>query len=125
MPFAHLYGTEILCHSLRGGARVVTRAAAGFDLEVFLRMLQDHAVTVAAVTPPAILALARHPLADRFDLSSLRLLVTSAAPCPPDLQAEVEARLGWRVTDCLGSTEAWCYAPAADPPVRYPSQSSC
>jgi acyl-CoA synthetase (AMP-forming)/AMP-acid ligase II len=30
----------------------------------------------------------------------------------------VEARVGCRVAEVLGSTEAWCYAPPADPPVR-------
>jgi acyl-CoA synthetase (AMP-forming)/AMP-acid ligase II len=118
VPFTHLYGTAMLNHSLGSGATVVTMAMASFDLEEYLRMLQDHAATVAPVTPPVILALARHPLVDRFDLSSLRLLITGAAPCPPDLQDEAEARLGCRVVDLLGSTEAWCFTPPADPPVR-------
>ncbi|HXM56788.1 MAG TPA: AMP-binding protein [Candidatus Dormibacteraeota bacterium] len=118
VPFTHLYGTAVLSHSLRCGATVVTLGAPAFDLEAFLRMLQDHAVTAAPVTPPVVLALARHPLVDRFDLSSLRLLISGAAPCPVAPQDEVEARLGCLVTDLLGSTEAWCATPPADPPVR-------
>src|SRR5262249_22698680 len=73
---------------------------------------------VAPVTPPVVLALAHSPLVHRFDLSSLRQLISSAAPCPAGLQDEVEARLGCQVVDSLGSTEAWCYAPPADPPIR-------
>src|SRR5262249_35542471 len=61
VPFTHLYGTAILSHALSAGATVVTWNALGFDLEAFLRMLQDHAVTVAPVTPPVVLALARSP----------------------------------------------------------------
>jgi acyl-CoA synthetase (AMP-forming)/AMP-acid ligase II len=118
VPFAHLYGSAILSHALCCGATVVIRNAPGFDLEAFLRMLQDHAVTVAPVTPPVLLALARSSLVERFDLSSLRLLLSSAASCPPDLQDEVVARMGCQVIDSLGSTEAWCYASPADPPVR-------
>jgi len=118
VPFTHLYGTAVLNHTLRSGSTLVTMAGPAFDLEAFLRMLQDHAATVALVVPPVLLALARHPLVDRFDLSSLRLLVTSAAPCPPELQDAAEARLRCRVADLLGSTEAWCCTPAADPPVR-------
>jgi len=116
VPFSHLYGTAVLSHSLRAGATVVT--PAGPELEAFLSMLQDHRVTVAPVTPPIVLALARHPMVDRFDLSSLRLLISGAAPCPPGPQDEVETRLGCRVVDLLGSTEAWCCTPPADPPVR-------
>src|SRR5262249_27663075 len=118
VPFTHLYGTAILSHALAGGAMVVTRSAPGFDLEAFLRMLQDHAVTVAPVTPPVVFALARSQLVDRFDLPSLRQVISSAAPCPAGLQDEVEARLGCQVVDSMGSTEAWCYAPPADQLVR-------
>jgi acyl-CoA synthetase (AMP-forming)/AMP-acid ligase II len=118
IPFTHAFGSAVLSHSLRGGASVVTMATVQFDLAEFLGMLSEHAVTVAAVAPPLVLALARHPLVDRFDLSALRLLTTAGAPCPPGLQDEVQARLGCQVADILGSTEGWCYAPAADPPVR-------
>src|SRR5215472_5131049 len=118
VPFTHLYGTAILSHALGGGATVVTWNAPGFDLEAYLRLLQDHAVTVGVATPPVLLGLARSPMVERFDLSPLRLLLSSAAPCPAELQDEVAARLGCQVIDSLGSTEAWCYSPPADAPVR-------
>jgi acyl-CoA synthetase (AMP-forming)/AMP-acid ligase II len=115
IPLTHLFGSAFVTHGLCSGARVVTSPP---DLEVFLRMLHEHAVTVAPVTPPLLRALAQHPLVDRFDLSALRLLICSAAPCPAELQEAAEARLRCRVTDNLGTTEAWCLAAAADPPVR-------
>jgi acyl-CoA synthetase (AMP-forming)/AMP-acid ligase II len=118
IPFTHLFGTALLHHALRNGAAVATLSVAGFDLEAFLRMLQDHAVTVAPVTPPVLRALARHPLVDRYDLSRLRRLICSAAPCPVDLQGAAEQRLNCVVTDNLGTTEAWGVALAGVPPVR-------
>jgi acyl-CoA synthetase (AMP-forming)/AMP-acid ligase II len=118
VPFTHLYGTAMLTHGLRSGATVVAIALAAFDLETFLRALSDHAVTVVPVTPPVVLALARHPAVAGHDLSSLRLVISGAAPGSPEAQDAAEARLGCRVVDVVGSTEAWCYAPAADPPVR-------
>jgi len=116
VPFTHLYGSAMLSHGLRSGATVV--AIAALDLERFLAALRDHAATVVPVTPPVVLALARHPAVGAFDLSSLRLVISGAAPGAPEVQDEAEARLGCRVVDVLGSTEAWCYAPAAEPPVR-------
>jgi acyl-CoA synthetase (AMP-forming)/AMP-acid ligase II len=116
VPFTHLFGTALLHHALRSGIPVVTLPA--FDLEAFLRMLQDHRVSVAPLTPPVLRALAVHPLVDRYDLSALRHLICSAAPCPPELAAAVAARIGCLVTDNLGSTEAWGIALAALPPVR-------
>ena len=41
-------------------------------------MVQEHRVTVVPAVPPLARALARHPLVDRYDLSSLRLV--SSAP---------------------------------------------
>jgi acyl-CoA synthetase (AMP-forming)/AMP-acid ligase II len=116
IPFGHLFGSALLSHGLRAGASVVTLAR--FEVEAFLRMLQDHAVTVAPVTPPLLAALASHPLVDRLDLSSLRRLICSAAPCPPGLPEAVEARVGCRVADHLGTTEAWCVGAPPEPPVR-------
>lgn len=116
VPFTHLYGTAVLCHGLRGGATVATLPA--FDLEAFLRMIQDHRATATLVVPPVVMALARHPAVDRFDLSSLRLVASGAAPCPAVSQDEAQARLGCVVTDLLGATETWCCTPPADPPVR-------
>ena len=117
IPFTHLFGCALLAHGLRGGASVVG-LDPGPDPEAFLRMLAEHRVTVAPVTPPLVGLLARSPLVDRYDLSALRLLIASAAPCPPEIQQLAAERLGCRVADCLGSTEAWAYAFATDPPVR-------
>jgi acyl-CoA synthetase (AMP-forming)/AMP-acid ligase II len=117
VPFTRLFGCALLAHGLRGGASVVG-LNPGPDPEAFLRMLAEHRVTVAPVTPPLVALLARSPLVDRYDLSALRLLIASAAPCAPELQEEAAARLGCRVSDCLGSTEAWAYALGVDPPVR-------
>jgi acyl-CoA synthetase (AMP-forming)/AMP-acid ligase II len=116
VPFAHLFGSALVTHALISGATVVTTPT--FQLDEFLQMLQDHAVTVVPATPPLVAALARHPRIDGLDLSALRLVISSAAPCATALQEAVEARLGCVVGDYLGLTEAWCVAPAADPVVR-------
>ena len=42
IPFPHLFGSAILTHALRNGASVVTLPT--FELEEFLRMLDDYAV---------------------------------------------------------------------------------
>jgi acyl-CoA synthetase (AMP-forming)/AMP-acid ligase II len=118
VPFTHLFGTAFTTHALCRGATVVTTALAPGELEPYLRMLADHRVTVAPLTPPLLQALARDPRVADFDLSALRMLLSSAAPCPPELQEAVQARLGCRVADHLGSTEAWCVGAATEPRVR-------
>ena len=74
LPFFHIYGMQVILNlALRAGATIVTMPR--FDLEGFLRIIQDHKVTRAYVVPPIALALAKHPLVDKYDLSSLQARV--------------------------------------------------
>jgi acyl-CoA synthetase (AMP-forming)/AMP-acid ligase II len=115
VPFAHTFGSALLQHALRAGAKVVTLAR--FELEALLRMIEEHRVTVAFAVPPLVRALARDPLVDSYDLSSLRFIMVSAAPCPAELEHECEDRLGCTVAQALGMTEA--------APITLPSEPVC
>ncbi len=92
LPFFHIYGLTVLMNQgLQWGGAVITLPR--FDLEQFLRAIQDHQVTRAFVAPPILLALAKHPLVEQFDLSSLRSVTSGAAPLDESLALAVEARL--------------------------------
>jgi acyl-CoA synthetase (AMP-forming)/AMP-acid ligase II len=65
-----------------------------------------HRVTFAAVVPPIALGLYRHPVVDRYDLSSLRLLLVGAAPMGAELEMACAQRLGCLVNQAYGMTEA-------------------
>jgi acyl-CoA synthetase (AMP-forming)/AMP-acid ligase II len=103
IPMAHIFGSVMLNATLRAGARIVTLPR--FDLEAFLAMVQEHCVTTVAAVPPLARALARHPLVDRYDLSSLRLVLIGAAPCPTEIERECRERLGCAVGQSFGMTE--------------------
>ena len=76
---------------LRNGATVVTMPR--FDLDQFLSLIAEHRVTLANVVPPIALALAKHPAIDDADLSSLRLIMSGAAPLGAELSEAVATRL--------------------------------
>jgi acyl-CoA synthetase (AMP-forming)/AMP-acid ligase II len=104
LPFFHCYGqTVIMNQTLRHGVKIVTMPR--FDLEQFLRLMQDYRVTACYVAPPIVLALAKHPLVDRFDLSSLRYVNSGAAPLDASLSKAASERLGCRVIQGYGLTE--------------------
>ena len=74
LPFFHIYGLTVLMNQgLQWGATVVTLPR--FDLEDFLRTIQDHKITRAFVAPPILVAFAKHPLVD-----SLRPVVAEVDP---------------------------------------------
>ena len=104
LPFFHIYGmTVIMNMALRSGATVVTMPR--FDLGDFLKIMQEHEVTRAYLVPPIILALAKHPVVDNFDLSKLEIIMSGAAPLGSDLADAASNRLGCFVMQGYGLTE--------------------
>ncbi len=104
LPFFHIFGQGVIMNmGLRRGTTLVVLPR--FDLEEFLRTIQDYKVTWAFLVPPIILALAKHPLVDQFDLSSLEVVISGAAPLGREVQEAVEARLGCEVRQGYGMTE--------------------
>ncbi|MDX1447590.1 MAG: AMP-binding protein, partial [Acidimicrobiia bacterium] len=104
LPFFHIYGMQVLMNNViyRGGT-VVTMPR--FDLAEFLRLLQDESITIAYLVPPIVLALAKHPMVDDYDLSSLRLIFSGAAPLSGELAADTTKRLDVAVVQGYGMTE--------------------
>ncbi len=71
LPFYHIYGmVVIMSGAIRAGGTIVTMPR--FDLEQFLELLQKYGVTMAYLVPPIVLALAKHPIVDNYDISKLR-----------------------------------------------------
>ncbi|MEJ5255803.1 MAG: 4-coumarate--CoA ligase family protein [Acidimicrobiales bacterium] len=104
LPFFHIYGMQVLMNTgLRAGATIVTLPR--FDLEQFLQVHQEHKVTRSFVAPPIVVAMAKHPLVDRYDLSSVKQVFSGAAPLSAELAAEAGARLGCEVVQGYGMTE--------------------
>ena len=105
LPFFHIYGqTVVMAAALRAGAAIVTMAR--FDLEQFLALIQQHRATRAFVAPPIVLAFAKHPLIDQYDTSSLRHVMSGAAPLDGATAAQGAARIGCPITQGYGMTEA-------------------
>jgi acyl-CoA synthetase (AMP-forming)/AMP-acid ligase II len=104
LPFFHIYGlTVIMAIGLWSGATVVTMPR--FDLRQYLELSERYGATRAYVVPPIVLALAKDPVVDDYDLSSLRLIFSGAAPLGPDLQEACSRRLGCPVVQGYGMTE--------------------
>src|SRR5436309_366271 len=105
LPFFHLYGMQVVMNlALWYGATLVTMPK--FELEPFLGLVQQHRITRAFVVPPIVLALAKHPAVDGYDLSSLRRMMSGAAPLDAGLETACARRLGCELVQGYGLTEA-------------------
>lgn len=104
LPFFHIYGLTVLLNLALGErARLVTMPK--FDLAEFLRITQDHRCTYLFIAPPIAVALAKHPLVDQYDLSSVRAVLSGAAPLDGELGHAVANRLGCAMLQGYGMTE--------------------
>jgi acyl-CoA synthetase (AMP-forming)/AMP-acid ligase II len=104
LPFFHIYGLVVVMNvALHAGATVVTLPR--FELEPCLQALQQHRVTFAFVVPPIVLALAKQPVVEKYDLGSLRVMLSGAAPLGESLAQAAASRLGCRVIQGYGLTE--------------------
>ena len=104
LPFFHIYGLNVLMNPfLAAGARIVTMPR--FDLEAFLTHIQTHRPRHILVAPPVAIALAKHPMVDKFDLSSIETLISAAAPLGVETAEAVGRRLGCRAVQGYGMTE--------------------
>ncbi|MBD2524477.1 thioester reductase domain-containing protein [Nostoc sp. FACHB-133] len=126
LPFFHAYGLVMLNYSLACGATVVTMPH--FDLEAFLSLIEKHKITRIHIVPPILLALAKQPIVDKYDLSSLRVLTSGAAPLSHQLIEECEQRLpNCVVKQAYGTTETFVttYTPDEREKIKPGSVGQC
>jgi len=104
LPFFHIYGMQVLMNFfLSKGSTIVT--VPRFDLEQSLSLIQEHKITRLFAVPPIVLALAKHPLVENFDLSSLKQVFSGAAPLGAELAQEASDRIACEVVQGYGMTE--------------------
>ena len=104
LPFSHSYGLNgALLAPLWAGACAVL--VERFVPEDVLAAITRHRVTVFPAVATMIRRLLDSPQLERTDLSSLRLMLSGAAPCPWDLAEEWQRRTGVRILRGYGMTE--------------------
>ena len=113
-PLAHVMGFVVsLCAPLAAGATVVMLPR--FELAALLETIQRHRVTVVAVPPPVLAALARDPAVGRYDLSAVQAVVSGGAPVSPELQRAAAGRFpGAMIGQGYGLTETSAVIPVPD-----------
>lgn len=104
LPFFHIYGLVIIMLTSLWRRRPLV-VMPRFELEPFLEAIARYRVELAPLVPPIMVVLAKHPAVDRYDLSSLKLVMTGAAPLGAEVEEAVARRLGVIVGQGYGMTE--------------------
>uniref|UniRef100_A0A0D9VJT6 4-coumarate--CoA ligase n=1 Tax=Leersia perrieri TaxID=77586 RepID=A0A0D9VJT6_9ORYZ len=120
LPLFHIFSlNSVLLCAVRAGAAVMLMPR--FEMGAMLQGIERWRVTVAAVVPPLVLALAKNPDVERHDLSSIRIVLSGAAPLGKELEDALRARLpqaifgqGYGMTEA-GPVLSMCPAFAKEP----------
>jgi len=76
-----------------------------FDMEKVLKAIQNYRITMFYVPPPIVLAFSKHPLVDKYDLTSLKAFHSGAAPLTRELTEALWDRLKIPVKQGYGLSE--------------------
>ncbi|KAG6468063.1 4-coumarate--CoA ligase 3-like [Zingiber officinale] len=124
LPLFHIYSlNSVLLCGLRVGAAILLMRR--FEISAMLELVQLHRVTVAPFVPPIVLEFVKSSLVDGYDLSSIRIVMSGAAPMGKELEDKFMAKLpnatlgqGYGMTEA-GPVLAMCLAFAREPfPVK-------
>nr|GMC73614.1 4-coumarate--CoA ligase 1 [Ipomoea batatas] len=120
LPLFHIYSlNSVLLCGLRAGSAILIMQK--FDIVPFLELIQKYKVTIGPFVPPIVLAIAKSPAVDNYDLSSVRTVMSGAAPLGKELEDAVRAKFpnaklgqGYGMTEA-GPVLAMCLAFAKEP----------
>jgi long-chain acyl-CoA synthetase len=104
LPLFHIYALNVILGlTLRVGAAALLMER--FDAVGSLDAVEKHRVTVLFGAPPMFIAWLNTPGVDRYDLSSVRLAVSGAAPLPGAVLEDFRRRTGITIWEGYGLTE--------------------
>jgi long-chain acyl-CoA synthetase len=104
-PLCHMFASNFAQTTLRLGGLLVVMPR--FDATEFLRIAARHGITNAQVVPTMFVRLLRLPPHERarHDISTLRHVVHTGAPCPPKVKHDIIDWFGPVIWEQYGSTE--------------------
>lgn len=120
LPLFHIYSlNSVLLCGLRVGAAILI--VQKFEINSFLGLIQKYKVTIGPFVPPIVLGIAKSPQVDDYDLSTIRTVMSGAAPLGKELEDIVRAKFpnaklgqGYGMTEA-GPVLAMCLAFAKEP----------
>ena len=105
IPFFHSYGMTVVMNLAISSASSIVLLPR-FVIKDVLRAIARWRPTVFPAVPTIYNAIAYHPLSSGYDLRSIRVCISGAAPLPAEVQQAFESVTGARLVEGYGLTEA-------------------
>src|SRR5881409_283290 len=103
LPLGLNWGYLTLVQAVTAGARAVLLDQ--FSARAALELIQRERVTYIPTAPASIIAMLNEPDLGRFDLASLRVIITGGASCPIETIREFRAQMHGHLIELYGMLE--------------------
>lgn len=106
LPMFHIYAlNSIMLCGLRVGAAIMIMQK--FEIGLLLELIQKYKVTIAPIVPPIVLAIAKSSETDKYDLSSVRMVKSGAAPLGKELEDAVRDKFPAAIFGQVFGCQIW------------------
>ncbi|MBA7656889.1 Long-chain-fatty-acid--CoA ligase [subsurface metagenome] len=103
LPLFHIGSLwHMRCHFYMGNTTVLMDAR---DPKLILEAIEREKVTTLCFVPPMIVPIVNHPDIDKYDVSSMRIMIYSGAPLPEGLQRRLNQIFGDIIIQVYALTE--------------------
>ncbi|XP_071053248.1 uncharacterized protein [Onthophagus taurus] len=108
VPLFHIFGLYVTLYGAIFGSKLVFLKT--FRPEIFLQTIETHKVNKLTIVPPLAIFMAKSPLVEKYNLSSLEDVLCGAAPLTESVSNLLHSRLNIKVRQLYGLTETGCVA---------------
>jgi long-chain acyl-CoA synthetase len=104
LPIFHAFGAFVMNLSILCGYTLVLIPRP--TPEVLMKSIAANSVTIFPAVPTMFVGMLNHPKLSKFDLSSLKVCVSGAAPCPVGVIQQFEKMTDAQIVEGFGISEA-------------------
>jgi long-chain acyl-CoA synthetase len=105
LPFFHSYGMTAAMNMPLAGAGAIILIPDPRDVLHIMGSISKHRATFYCAVPTSYVRINSHPQVNEFDLSSVLVCLSGAAPLPIEVQEEFQALTGATLVEAYGLTE--------------------
>jgi len=106
LPFFHSYGMTAVMNMTIAMAGTMVLIPDPRDVMHVMGSISKHKATLYSAVPTSYVRINTHPQVQAFDLSSVRVCLSGAAPLPLKVQEAFQSITGGKLVEAFGMTEA-------------------
>jgi long-chain acyl-CoA synthetase len=106
LPFFHSYGMTAVMNMTIAAAGTMVLIPDPRDVLHVMGSISKHKATLYSAVPTSYVRINTHPQVKEFDLSSVRVCLSGAAPLPLSVQDAFQAITGGKLVEAFGMTES-------------------